>query len=217
MNAVVLGSPTQGVRIVEHDLTTTETQQLADMETVIESGLQTFSVVGNALLAIRDGRLYRASHGTFEDYCRVRWGFARNYANKMITAAQVVGRLGTTVPKPANESQARPLARLEPEEQPEAWKEANDRAEANGRKVTAKDVEAVVEERKEQQANKQTPARQRGRFTDWQKLRELFGLVQDATRQMGDLRVDSQHRIQARSMCEAMSERFSKLAQKLVE
>ena len=64
-----------------------------------------------------DAKLYRASHGTFEEYCRERWGFARNYANKMIAASSVVSHLGTNVPKPATESQARPLAKLPAEEQ----------------------------------------------------------------------------------------------------
>ena len=85
---------------------------------------------------IRDGRLYRADHATFEEYCRERWGFARgfarNYANKVIAAAEVVGNLGTTVPTlPANERQARPLASLPAEAQPEVWREAVETAPAS--------------------------------------------------------------------------------------
>jgi hypothetical protein len=206
---------------MEDALTTTESNQLESLEAVIKSGMQTFVDVGNALLAIRDGRLYRASHGTFKAYCRERWGFARSYASYMIESAKVVENIrvhncGQT-PVPATESQARPLAQLEPEEQPVAWKEATDKAESEGRRVTARDVEKAVEERKERKARNTTPARSRGSFTDWQKLRELFEIVQDAINQMGDLKVDAQHRIQARSMCEAMSGRFNKLAQKLVE
>lgn len=37
---------------------------------------------------------------------------ARNYANKMIAAAEVATNLGTTVPIPTTERQARPLTRL---------------------------------------------------------------------------------------------------------
>jgi hypothetical protein len=139
----------------------------------------------------------------------------------MIESAKVVENIfvhhGEQMPVPATERQARQLAKLEPEEQPVAWKEATDKAESEGRRVTARDVEKAVEERKERKARNTTPARSRGSFTDWQKLRELFEIVQDAINQMGDLKVDAQHRIQARSMCEAMSGRFNKLAQKLVE
>jgi hypothetical protein len=61
---------------------------------------------------LADARLYRLSHDTFEDYCRERWGMARNYANKMVAAAEVVANLGTNVPKlPVTESQARPRTR----------------------------------------------------------------------------------------------------------
>ena len=63
----------------------------------------------------------------------------------MIAAAEVVTGLGTIVPSlPATESQARPLTRLEPEEQIAAWQEAVE-TEPNG-KVTAAHVERVVQE-----------------------------------------------------------------------
>lgn len=49
----------------------------------------------------------------------------RNYANKLIASASVVDAVGTIVPvSPATESQARPLSRLEPEQQKEAWQKA---------------------------------------------------------------------------------------------
>lgn len=127
-------------------LTVVEQGRLEHNEAIIEKGLNTFVDVGNALAEIRDGKLYRQTHGTFEDYCQERWGFARNYANKMIAAAGVVSGLGTIVPSlPATESQARPLTRLEPNEQIAAWQEAVETA-PNG-KVTAAHVAEVVERR----------------------------------------------------------------------
>ena len=51
--------------------------RLAELETVIESGIRTFVDVGRALLEIRDSRLYRESYPTFDEYCRERWGFGR--------------------------------------------------------------------------------------------------------------------------------------------
>lgn len=126
------------------ELTTVETQELERHERTIERGLTTFVDVGLALLAIRDGRLYRLEYGTFEEYCRNRWSMARNYANKMIAAAEVVANLGTTVPNlPATESQARPLTALEPEQQREAWTLAVETAPDG--KVTAAIVQAAVE------------------------------------------------------------------------
>ena len=124
-----------------------ETARLGELETAIERGLKTFVEVGNALLEIRDARLYRAAHGTFEEYCRERWGMQRNYANKMISAAEVATNLGTIVPiLPATESQARPLTSLPPEAQREVWERAVETAPAG--RVTAAHVQSVVDEYK---------------------------------------------------------------------
>jgi hypothetical protein len=82
-------------------------------------------------------RLYRPQD-TFEAYCKDRWGMARNYANKLISGAQVVGNLGTNVPKPATEGVARPLTALTPEKQVEVWNAAVDTA--HGRKA----IQALV-------------------------------------------------------------------------
>ena len=130
--------------------------QLTDHEATIERGLKTFVDVGNALAAIRDGKLYKADHATFEDYCKVRWGWARNYANKMIAAAEATRSLGTNVPAPATESQARPLTKLPPDEQAEAWEEVVEEAEATGEKITAKKVEQVVAKRVKKQPTKRS-------------------------------------------------------------
>jgi hypothetical protein len=99
-------------------------------------GLGTFVEVGQALLEIRDSRLYRESHGTFEVYFRERWAMGRNYANKIIAAAEVVAVLGTDVP--SREAQARELAPLLGDEAAvvEAWREAKAEAEKIGAPLT---------------------------------------------------------------------------------
>jgi hypothetical protein len=85
---------------------------LADCEAVIERGLTTFVEVGEALATIRDARLYKDTHGTFEDYCRERWGFSRRHSNRLIEAAEVVGILGPIGPTVTNEGQARALGQV---------------------------------------------------------------------------------------------------------
>ena len=125
-------------------LTTTEKNQLEACETVIEYGLKTFVDVGNALMEIRDDRLYRAEFDTFENYCNTRWGLTRRHVNRTIAAAQVADHLGPMGPKPDNERQARPLTQLDPEQQAEAWQRAVETA-PNG-KPTAAHVSQVVDE-----------------------------------------------------------------------
>lgn len=134
----------RGAEVTEA-LTYMEKEELREFERQIESGLKTFRKVGTALLAIRDGRMYRAGFKTFEDYCRDRWGFNASRARQLIGAAEIAGRIeSVTIVTPATESQARPLAVLPPEQQPEAWKAATDKAATEGRKVTAKDVQEQV-------------------------------------------------------------------------
>lgn len=132
--------------LYEADIVTAgEAERLAALEATIAQGLQTFVDVGNALLEIRDSRLYRTTHGTFEDYCRERWGMSRSYAHRTIEAAQVATNLlpiGNVIP--ATESQARPLAALPADLQREVWQQAVDTA-PNG-KVTAAHVQIVVNE-----------------------------------------------------------------------
>lgn len=111
------------------------TRSLAELETVIENGLQTFAEVGDALFTIRDQRLYREQgFDTFEEYCQKRWNWGRHYANRQIAAAQVVRNLVPIGTKPLNEAQARELAVLEPDEQLEVA------AEIDFSKVTAEQI-----------------------------------------------------------------------------
>lgn len=122
-----------------------DTNRLAACERVIERGLNTFVEVGNALLEIRDARLYRNDYATFEDYCRERWGFSRSRAHRLIEAAETRNILlptGNILPQ--TERQARPLTALEPDLQIEAWRRAVETALDTG--ITAKHVQEVVNE-----------------------------------------------------------------------
>jgi hypothetical protein len=117
------------------------------MEQTIEGGLKTFYEVGIGLLTIRDGRLYRQGHQTFEVYCKERWGFQRAHAYRLIDAAQTAERVSPIGDiKPANEAQVRPLTCLRPERQKEAWRRAVETAPEG--KVTARHVETVVRQMK---------------------------------------------------------------------
>lgn len=134
---------------MELALTITEHTQLAECEAVIERGLHTFMEVGDALLKIRQNRLYRNTHESFEDYCRERWGFRRSHADNLIDAARVVADLNSMEFKPPilplTERQARPLTLLDtPEDRQAAWQRAVETAPDG--KVTGKHVQAVVDE-----------------------------------------------------------------------
>ena len=108
-------------------ITLDERSRLFQLEETIRQGLNTFVDVGNALLEIRDKRLYRQEYSTFEDYCNKQWNMKQSRAYQFMDSAKVVGILqSSTIGEllPTNEAQARPLASLEPAEQIEAWKRA---------------------------------------------------------------------------------------------
>lgn len=125
-------------------LTVAETRLLASYEAVITQGLSSFIEVGNALAQVRDGKLYRAKFKTFESYCQERWNIDHTYAHRIMAAARVVEMLPIGN-KPSTESQARPLTKLPPDEQADAWREAVETAPDG--KMTAKHVAKVVEKR----------------------------------------------------------------------
>lgn len=134
---------------IETDTGEVLSRSLDQNEAVIERGLGTFVEVGEALMAIRDGRQYRdADYSDFDTYCRERWGFTRNRADRLIGAADIAGvmPIGTT---PQTESQARALAPLrdDPEAMAEVMADVAAQVEAEGGRVTAEKITEKVTER----------------------------------------------------------------------
>ena len=123
-----------------------EQQELTRQEIIIKTGLLNFFEVGFALWQIKEKRLYRETHDTFEDYCRERWDFEWAHAYRLIESAKTFDNLSPIgdIPKPETESQARPLTKLPPKEQAPAWKLAVETAPEG--KITARHVEKTVRE-----------------------------------------------------------------------
>jgi hypothetical protein len=121
-----------------------ESHELERCEVVIKQGLQTFIEVGQALMTIREKRLYRIGFKTFEDYCTHKWGMVQQSATRLIRAYETVSNLqsepiGSVLPK--SENQVRPLTSLEPEIQKEVWTEV---VKTHGDNITAAKVQTVV-------------------------------------------------------------------------
>ena len=119
-----------------------ESHELERCEVVIKQGLQTFIEVGQALMTIKEKRLYRIGYKTFEDYCVEKWSISRPRAFQLIEAANVISGLSTIVDiLPKTESQVRPLTSLEPEIQKQVWSEV---VKTHGDNITAPKVQTVV-------------------------------------------------------------------------
>ena len=71
-------------------LTQSEQEELLDHESIIEQSQAVFVEVGNALMAIRDAKLYRATHTSFEAYLAARWpNISKRRGYQLIDAAAV--------------------------------------------------------------------------------------------------------------------------------
>jgi hypothetical protein len=151
---------------IQPTLAPEEHTRLAELEAVVDKGLDTTFEVASALLEIREQRLYRETHTTWEDYIDARWQMSSRRARQLTASATVMKGLqdaGVT-DLPTNEAQARHLAKLPPEQRPEALKEAQESAKAKGRKEpTRSDVQEAVAKRRGRPPGtpNQTPAQKK--------------------------------------------------------
>jgi hypothetical protein len=150
------GSATITVTAVEvPELTEEEQSDRLHLERRVE---RAFFEAGKALTELRDRRLYRSTHKTFEEYCRDRFGHSRQQSNYLIAAAGVYENLTTigcqnvadenlttngTQILPTSERQVRPITKLEPQEQQEVWLRAVELA--GGKVPTGRIVKDVVQ------------------------------------------------------------------------
>lgn len=91
-------------------LTTQESFQLVKLEKIIKNGEKTFVEVGDALAQIRDNKLYRVDHNTFEDYCNEVWGWSKQHSYRLISAAPVA----KSNPQVTNLAAAKSLSKVPP-------------------------------------------------------------------------------------------------------
>ncbi|WP_414585330.1 hypothetical protein [Scytonema sp. PCC 10023] len=140
------------VEVLE-ELTEEEVADRHRLELKIE---RAFYEAGCALRELRERRLYRSTHKTFEEYCRARFNYSRDTAYLKIAAAVVCDNIqkflptnGRQIPMPTNERQLRDLAKanFEPEIQAAAWLQGVE--EAGGKVPSGRIVKGIVERLKE--------------------------------------------------------------------
>lgn len=109
--------------IQSKSLTKLESRSLSEYEEIIRNGKESFIKVGQALLNVRDGRLFRDSYVTFEDYCQKKWGFNRTRGQQLIQAAITIAETdgGEAI---TNERQAREIAKVPKEKRGEVLSRA---------------------------------------------------------------------------------------------
>lgn len=125
-------------------LSASEIEERDELENTVS---QAFYVAGQALKVLRDKKLYRETHATFEAYIRDRFGYTKRKVYYLIDAVEVVNNLKSEPLVhflPTNERQCREVAKLPVEIQPQAWLTSVERA---GDKVpSARIIKEVVKE-----------------------------------------------------------------------
>jgi hypothetical protein len=125
----------------EHEAPMTEAERKRYDE-LKSSALVHWAIVGEALTEIRDNRLYREEHPTFEAFCSDVLGFSRQHAYRLIAGAAVAGILSPMGDKEdLTERTVRPLAGLPAEQAREVYKATVDRV---GPAPRARDIEATL-------------------------------------------------------------------------
>jgi hypothetical protein len=128
------------------ELTEDEEKERHRLELKVE---RAFYEAGSALRQLRDGRLYRSTHRTFEEYVKDRFGYNRISAHYRIAAVEVIDNLLTNGEQilPTSERQVRDLASLKPDIQRKVWQQAVD--ESGGKVPSGRIVKDIVQRLKE--------------------------------------------------------------------
>ena len=132
----------KGIDLAVEPLDRSEKALLAECEATIRENLTQFVEVGLALKRIKDAKLYRASHSSFEGYCLARFDFGLAHGKRLVKAAEVVEDLKAqqkmapdgAILLPTSEIQARELAKVDPAIRAKVLKRASEKAAQAGKK-----------------------------------------------------------------------------------
>lgn len=96
-----------------------------------QAGVTAFAKAADALLTIRNERLYREQYTTWQDFCREEFAFSKTYANNLINAMEVVRGLMAQgeVVLPNSEYVARQLSKYPKDMRVLIWRKAKKIAE----------------------------------------------------------------------------------------
>ena len=92
---VLTQSPRQSA--TETTLAQTEQKEFTRLDAIVKKGEEQAIAFIEALRLIRDQRLYRGQHNSFQDYCKTTLNYTRQYADYLLQAHDVKKGLTTIV------------------------------------------------------------------------------------------------------------------------
>lgn len=137
---------------METALSKSEQSELARLCKVVDEGLTSFLAVGTALNEIKEKRLYRQSHETFDGFVKERWGMTGSRAYQLIDASKISKEVSTVVEETGieielnSESQLRELNQIGTEALPSVLGKIAEKCKAENKKPSASIIKDVVRE-----------------------------------------------------------------------
>lgn len=122
-------------------ITLEESKRLLELEKTVTAGLQSWIEVGEALIEIRDSRLYRVEASTFEEYCQIKFKMSDRHARSLMSGAPVARKIGSVLP--LSQRAAVELVKVSEEKRQEIFEKAAETAK--GSVPTAREIKQVVE------------------------------------------------------------------------
>ena len=109
-------------RILISESRTSETVELIPPS----DGIKSRDQAGEALIEIRDSRLYRIEAGTFEEYCQSKFKMTDRHARRLMQGAGIAKKIGPV--GPVTEYAIREIAKVAPEKRQEVFQKATESA-----------------------------------------------------------------------------------------
>ena len=142
-------------------LSAAEAERLTQLEAVLAKQINAWTLTAKALGEIRDRRLYRASHSTFEDYLALRWDMSAGHAYRLIRAEAATADVARGVTLSVRQADA--LAKAPPEHRQEVF------TQAGGEGATLEQIEeAAIPFQGKRKAKRKKPRDVRFRGKGWQ-------------------------------------------------
>lgn len=134
----------------ECDLTINEKAEFKKLCGLVDEGLTSFLTVGTALNQIKERRLYRQTHETFEQFVKDRWNISNSRAYQLIDAARVSREVSTIVEETGidielkTEAQLRELNPIGTEALPSVLEKIVEKCKSENLKPSANVIKDVV-------------------------------------------------------------------------
>jgi hypothetical protein len=160
---------------------------LAELEAVVDAGLDSITHVGLALEAIKQRELFRPTYPDWPSYLDARWKLTPDYAQRLIQAAAIAAKIKAAgLPEPTRTSHTRELAKVKPDAVTQVWKESLDEANQDPEAITANLIADKATKHRKRKARRKAPKAIRLKGKGWSLVLTLKSVDVDPLRALDE-------------------------------